>query len=166
MTNAEHARATALNRIKNRLCIRCGKEPSLLGIQIGAKCRPKEATRNHIYTQGKIAKGLCRICGKRRGIFWKKSRCKTCAFRTRIAVMKLSKKESRRALHYLLHLFRGRCESCGTKRFGNKHWSIDHDHKTKKFRGVLCTRCNVALGMVGDNIKRLKNLIRYLKRYS
>jgi len=38
----------------------------------------------------------------------------------------------------------------------------DHDHKTQKFRGFLCRRCNVGLGMFMDNVGRLKRAIAYL----
>ena len=53
------------------------------------------------------------------------------------------------------------CELCGctmTKK------CIDHDHKTKKIRGVLCNNCNTALGLVKDNTEVLSNMIGYLNR--
>lgn len=53
-----------------------------------------------------------------------------------------------------------KCEVCGSTE--NLH--VDHDHSTGKYRGVLCHFCNVGLGMMGDSIDRLKNMIEYLKR--
>ena len=41
-------------------------------------------------------------------------------------------------------------------------WCADHDHTTNQFRGWLCHKCNVILGMVNDNPKILANLIKYL----
>ena len=41
---------------------------------------------------------------------------------------------------------------------------LDHDHATGKFRGWLCTRCNAALGMVGDNSETLLALVEYLRK--
>lgn len=41
-------------------------------------------------------------------------------------------------------------------------WVIDHDHKTKKFRGFLCHNCNRAIGCFGDNIDTLWRAIEYL----
>ena len=38
----------------------------------------------------------------------------------------------------------------------------DHDHKTGKFRGWLCYRCNTGLGMVKDNIEILQTMVDYL----
>lgn len=40
---------------------------------------------------------------------------------------------------------------------------IDHCHNTNKVRGLLCFRCNSALGYLKDDIKILENTIKYLK---
>lgn len=39
---------------------------------------------------------------------------------------------------------------------------IDHCHTTGKVRGLLCSHCNTALGLVKDNTGILKNMIHYL----
>ena len=39
---------------------------------------------------------------------------------------------------------------------------IDHCHETAKIRGVLCARCNRALGLFRDSTEVLKNAIRYI----
>lgn len=39
---------------------------------------------------------------------------------------------------------------------------VDHDHKTKKIRGILCMSCNTALGHFKDNPKLLRKAIGYL----
>ena len=41
--------------------------------------------------------------------------------------------------------------------------AIDHNHKTDKFRGLLCKTCNRALGMFKDSPKILKSAVDYLK---
>jgi hypothetical protein len=41
---------------------------------------------------------------------------------------------------------------------------VDHDHATKKVRGLLCRSCNYALGNVRDSILILEAAIRYLLR--
>lgn len=40
---------------------------------------------------------------------------------------------------------------------------VDHCHKTKKVRGLLCTKCNMAIGLFKDCINNLENAILYLK---
>ena len=54
---------------------------------------------------------------------------------------------------------RGRCSVC--KRVGIL--SRDHDHKTGRQRGVICHKCNLALGLVGDNPELLRLLADYLE---
>lgn len=66
-----------------------------------------------------------------------------------------------------------RCAICKTTSHGTTHgkspdnavqsWCADHDHKTGKFRGVLCQRCNHVLGRVDDSIEILEKCILYLK---
>jgi len=60
-----------------------------------------------------------------------------------------------------------RCECCGKepKDFRNPNkWVIDHDHKTKQFRGWICDACNVGIGTLGDDIDGLQKAIEYLSR--
>lgn len=42
---------------------------------------------------------------------------------------------------------------------------IDHDHKSKKIRGLLCATCNSALGHLKDDIVLFERAIEYLKRF-
>ena len=44
-----------------------------------------------------------------------------------------------------------------------KNIHIDHDHKTGEVRGILCSKCNHAIGLFNDNIDLLNNAINYLK---
>lgn len=59
-----------------------------------------------------------------------------------------------------------RCAICRTKEQGAKAFSVDHDHATGKVRALLCTRCNLLLGGVNDEIDILKAAIVYLETYS
>jgi hypothetical protein len=54
----------------------------------------------------------------------------------------------------------GVCAACKQKA---TLWHLDHCHKTSNVRGVLCQKCNQALGMVNDSVERLESLIGYLK---
>lgn len=55
------------------------------------------------------------------------------------------------------------CEVCGSIPIGKHTLHFDHCHIEGHFRGWICRDCNLALGYVKDDIKRLKALIRYLK---
>jgi hypothetical protein len=53
-----------------------------------------------------------------------------------------------------------RCALCGIK----KRLDVDHCHKTKRIRGLLCGLCNRALGVLGDNEEGLLKAIKYLRK--
>lgn len=44
--------------------------------------------------------------------------------------------------------------------------SIDHNHKTGRIRGLLCTQCNQGLGSFKDSKEQLKAAISYLEQYN
>lgn len=67
----------------------------------------------------------------------------------------------------------GKCAICGSKEawpgelskhFRPRTWCVDHNHRTLKVRGLLCNRCNTALGMVDDSIEVLSMAIEYLRK--
>ena len=39
---------------------------------------------------------------------------------------------------------------------------VDHCHKTGRIRGLLCNRCNRAIGLLDDDYKRIKGILNYL----
>jgi len=60
-----------------------------------------------------------------------------------------------------------RCAICArTKEENNRYLCVDHCHKTGKIRGLLCSRCNRALGLLKDSKDILNNAIDYITRYS
>lgn len=65
----------------------------------------------------------------------------------------------------LLRSQRGRCFICRRKPTGRwKRLTVDHCHRTKLVRGLLCVACNLAVGYVHDSPKILSRLMGYLKR--
>lgn len=54
----------------------------------------------------------------------------------------------------------GRCSIC--KKQQDKKLVVDHNHETKKIRGLLCGNCNRGIGLLGDSKKQLKEAIKYL----
>jgi hypothetical protein len=58
----------------------------------------------------------------------------------------------------------GVCAICGTTAADSrkKYLCVDHCHKTGRVRGLLCTKCNVAIGNADDSPERLRSMISYL----
>jgi len=57
----------------------------------------------------------------------------------------------------------GRCALCG-KSTNKLH--VDHNHKTKIVRKLLCHNCNVGLGHFQEDVLLLEKAIEYLRRYN
>lgn len=60
----------------------------------------------------------------------------------------------------------GCCAICRTdvpSKSRMKRFYVDHDHETGKVRGLLCHRCNGALGVFGDNIAGIMKVLAYLR---
>jgi len=66
----------------------------------------------------------------------------------------------------LYNQYDGKCHSCKIREEKN----IDHDHNCcpgsyscgRCIRGLLCSQCNTALGLLSDDIHKIKSLIDYI----
>lgn len=68
----------------------------------------------------------------------------------------------------------GRCAICQTTDPGGSGWAVDHDHSccsTRKrscgkcTRGILCSRCNIAIGNLRDNPVIIQAALNYVVMY-
>jgi Autographiviridae endonuclease VII len=63
---------------------------------------------------------------------------------------------------YERFLASGCCAICSTVPSGKARLHLDHDHTTGEIRGVLCFRCNNAIGDFSDSVGLLNRAIDYL----
>ncbi len=115
----------------------------------------------------------CRICVDRRA----KHRRSTPEGKTERTLEHLkyrgvSKKELLRAAPIILKFFKRpkskrTCPICGDNCSGKKQFAADHNHETMRFRDMICSPCNIALGVVREREDLLGNgkLGRYLKEH-
>lgn len=113
----------------------------------------------------------------------KSYRCKSCDDKARYAYRlkhadKQKEMQRRRQLRYkynieleeyeeMLDKQGGKCAICGgdpvNTSSNNNKLVVDHCHETNVIRGLLCHRCNQALGLFKDSIENIKRAILYLK---
>lgn len=137
---------------KRRRCSRCKKVKSL------DEFYPEK-------TKGKTN----RYCGVR-------SECKTCTRKATKRYMDedLKRKRNRnwkdRGVNCTVTIYdekfadqQGRCGICGRHQSEfEKALSIDHNHKTGKIRGLLCSQCNLALGYIESQVNFSSGVEKYL----
>lgn len=58
-----------------------------------------------------------------------------------------------------------KCAICGEPKPDDKNHKLDHDHATGRMRGILCNKCNLALGLFNDDVYVLQQAIDYIKKY-
>lgn len=59
----------------------------------------------------------------------------------------------------------GCCACCGTpESLLPRRLAVDHCHETGQVRALLCTNCNIGIGMFKEDIQRLEQAITYLER--
>ena len=59
----------------------------------------------------------------------------------------------------------GVCAICASINLSGRALSVDHCHKKRIIRGLLCDNCNFALGQFKDNVNFLERALGYLKKY-
>ena len=60
----------------------------------------------------------------------------------------------------------GCCAICKTHQSElKKTLHVDHDHENGALRGLLCRKCNLALGWVGDDLEGVMRFVNYLEKY-
>lgn len=56
-----------------------------------------------------------------------------------------------------------KCKICSKLLTKSKDMALDHCHVERRVRGILCRKCNTAIGLFGDNPDNLLNALIYLK---
>lgn len=104
-------------------------------------------------------------------------RCKSCvAAGVRATVDKDKRRDYDLNRHYginhetyleMLAEQNGSCKICGcTEEEHGKRLHVDHNHKTGKVRGLLCSRCNTAIGKFKEDPEIIQKAIEYIERWN
>jgi hypothetical protein len=144
-------------------------------------------------TGGRVAATHCTKCGKDLDLdpcyngYQRRARCKTCVndyYRGRFTEYsreyhkrpeaKARKRELALIKNYkltpneykeLLEFQQGGCAICRKSCATGRDLAVDHNHQTGAVRGLLCIKCNVALGSLNEDEDLIWKVLEYLKRH-
>ena len=104
-------------------------------------------------------RNLCYKCENKRDKKWRDNN-------SEIVLLKRQKHYATKAYGITLEEYQKRmsssnkCQVCGSK----DRLCYDHDHKTMRFRGVLCNKCNRSIGQLGDTAESIGKVLFYLNK--
>jgi len=70
---------------------------------------------------------------------------------------------SQTAFNSLFNKQGGICAICGNADWNGQRPCIDHDHVTGKVRGLLCSKCNTAQGLIKEDPDIARAMVDYLE---
>lgn len=139
--------------LAEKTCTDCGATKSIDQFSLA---------RNGQASRRPVRKSKCKPCMSERAKQWfRENPERTAATKRR---HNLAKNYNMTVEQYdqLFDMQDGKCAVCGSRVFGRL--PVDHCHRTGRVRGLLCHRCNRALGLIGDSVELLRKAIDYLER--
>ena len=134
-------------------------------------CRKYKLLRKFFINNQNTIHGLstyCRRCTVRRSMTKVKAdplenQARQWRYRTKLRGGNITTKVTKELLINTLKKQNNCCAICRIPQDQlKKRLSIDHNHKTGKFRGLLCDRCNRVIGDFGEDTKRILRAIYYI----
>jgi hypothetical protein len=147
MTPSERTRKYQLRHKELGLCVSCTK-PSIPGL---TKC---EKHHQHQLLRNKSEKG--KECTKRYLLTPDgKISARNARYKYRYGI-------TLEQYNILLSNQQGHCATCLSTGDNGIRLCVDHDHNTGKVRGLLCKKCNLAVGLLKDEPIVAFNISKYL----
>lgn len=153
---AKEARYTA-RRTDTKRCTQCGEEKP---------CAEFSKTRDGKY--GPVLRSNCKPCASNRAYQWYLDNRDHAIATQRNTKMLKAYGLTVSAYNTLSEAQGHRCAVCNepeTVARGDRvmFLAIDHCHNTGRIRGLLCSNCNRAIGLLKDNVDVLRKAIDYLE---
>lgn len=118
---------------------------------------PKKPRHKIISRNADNTRGVCAICGDIKLIkLGKRMGCPVTTYNAQIGRHGLTNKQAKE------YIKGKRCAICKS----TKRLCVDHCHNKNKIRDVLCRECNLALGIMHDDIERLEKAAAYLRMHN
>lgn len=155
-------------RLGSGVCVVCGVDnPN--GKQSCENCIQRGVQQSKELRSKRVSKGICYFCGIdpcKKG----QGRCENCARKHNISryvkMCSMPAEHIREWLDERHKLNFGLCAICRRPDPKEKSLCVDHDHNGLFLRDLLCVRCNVALGAIGDSPEIAKLMIAYIEHHN
>jgi hypothetical protein len=109
---------------------------------------------------------FCKICSSIKGKEWNKNNKEKSKQKSRIGSLKRNYGLTPQDYEKMLNKQCGVCCICKTNNPGKdrSYFTVDHCHITGVVRGLLCAKCNCALGLLNDNPMLFATAKNYLEQ--
>lgn len=168
------------NAIRCLVRCECGKESEVFGYTLirGIGCGSCSRKKQHIAPISKQCGGL--------GSYLKGCKCSSCREANAKSISKYRKTEKGKIVVRNSNLKKygitsseydelykrqnGLCAICKkpetkTNQYGLIRLAVDHCHKSGLNRGLLCMKCNRALGLLMENLNTIQSMYEYINKY-
>lgn len=110
-------------------------------------------------------KNMCKVCVKAYMHEWHKVRPPMPTMQSRDKHLRQRYGFDHAEYERLLMMQGGCCAICDTTEPGKgfRHFHIDHNHTSGRVRGLLCARCNQAVGLFKEDKKSIQRALSYLE---
>lgn len=153
-------------KVSDKYAALTAPDDALAGFRTCLKCKEIKAESSEFFRFQKGKDGLartCRLCDMLLNKEWAIANPENKAQLDRIGQIRRSYGYVGLALHNRKLKGDG-CDICGQS-LSLKCMGVDHDHTSGQVRGLLCSNCNTAIGLVKENEETLLGIIDYLRKY-
>jgi len=111
---------------------------------------------------------FCKTCSSIKGKQWNKNNKEKTKQRSRIKDLKRNYGMTSQDYESMLSKQNTVCCICKANEPGKNrsYFTVDHCHATGKIRGLLCAKCNCALGLLNDDPKLFETAKKYLEKHN
>lgn len=111
---------------------------------------------------------VCKVCMQAARKKWRKDNPQKYKDQKRRATLRREYNITKEEYDSMNNKQRGVCAICSGDNSGSTKFQflvVDHDHSSGYVRGLLCSRCNMALGGFRDSPDMLHNALEYLDQF-
>jgi len=138
-----------------KICNKCNVEQPIENFyaQTGARTKPG------------YRRPTCKSCVNKESIAWSKANKDKVKEHRRKGKLKQKYGISLEQFEEMKNKQNNKCAICNEKHI-RRPLNVDHCHATGKVRGLLCDKCNMALGLLKDSKQLIESLKRYLDAHT